>query len=928
MKSVSHIHWGEYMSKLNRILWSGLVLVGAACGDDVTVVPPPEPPAPGIRAVTVAPDGATIAVGANLTFTAAVTTDPGAAAPTVAWSSSNTAVATVDPTSGVATGVAVGSVGIRATATSGTSTGSGVATLNVSNTAVTPATVSIKSITENGQVSNINDLDGQVEVTVNLERGGENVQRVQLLVDGNVVQEQVFASASAQASAPEFAIEEIEFPWNTAEFDPETGAVKHLNGPHQLSAKVITAQNQSGSGSPTLNIVLDNSNTAVINVEILNGASAGDANGETWWTGDLQTTVLPVIYSAASPTIAQVVMNPTGASMVTKTDTEAPYVQTWAKGTTFANGGSGGNGNPGIEDDEFEVCVSATVNGNSTGTIACSDEIRYDNQAPPAPTVFENPNGRQAGWVNDAVKFGEENGAAPLNPNGLLAIAPLDGGVGLETYPARAGATLAAAIAAADIADATGLAPTSTGQSLCLVLYSVDALGNRSGNPTTCDAGDADNNTLIGVDRAAPVVAYSTSTNPPASMGANARQSGASLGGEFIVVVTDTGAVGNSGVRKDILNNPIPVNSNVIRRSADGTKFGAANAPTDCVQGKETGTTIVCAQDTTGLFPATLSHNRTNIAGLTGGVTHGYYTHTAKAFDGAGNTTDLADGRVIVYDATPLTATAPAVPVTITGSFNAASFLNDDLSIRDYYFNVGYATALVAPTNINLGTPTVVDAFNAPTLNNINYGVNAAVNAYLGLQATVGGVPQAYAANSNPLNSLTLFARDQAQTTYSSSPPSALAPTPPASGIAVSGGPPAFTFNTYVLTTSQATLCSGTLVAGCAAGTFTSTVFTATANGTTGSFNNPFSRVDFYAANAAGTTLVLIGSVPAGSAGLNDDFANRAWTYSLPITAGALYSAIGAVSPAVAVVNIYAFGVNASGTVALVSGAVAQTLNP
>ena len=126
------------MNKLNRFLWTGVVLVGAACGDDVTVAPPPEPPPPGIRAVTVAPDGASIAIGDHLTFTAAVTTDPGAAAPTIAWSSSNTAIATVDA-NGVATGVAVGSVGIRATATSGTSTGSGVATLNVSNTAVTPA---------------------------------------------------------------------------------------------------------------------------------------------------------------------------------------------------------------------------------------------------------------------------------------------------------------------------------------------------------------------------------------------------------------------------------------------------------------------------------------------------------------------------------------------------------------------------------------------------------------------------------------------------------------------------------------------------------------------------------------------------------------------------------------------------------------------
>ena len=69
------------MSKLNRILWSGLVLGIAACGDSVTVTQPPEP-VPGIRSVTVAPDGAQLAVGATLQMTAAVTTDPGADAPT------------------------------------------------------------------------------------------------------------------------------------------------------------------------------------------------------------------------------------------------------------------------------------------------------------------------------------------------------------------------------------------------------------------------------------------------------------------------------------------------------------------------------------------------------------------------------------------------------------------------------------------------------------------------------------------------------------------------------------------------------------------------------------------------------------------------------------------------------------------------------
>lgn len=145
------------MSKLYRsLLWTGFAALVAACGDDVTVLQPPpptEPPpvVPGIRSVSVAPDNATIQVGGTIPFTAAVTTDPGAATPTIVWSSSAVGVATINASTGVATGVGVGTTGIKATATSGTSTGGHTVTLNVvaapacsiSGVSVTPLTASL-----------------------------------------------------------------------------------------------------------------------------------------------------------------------------------------------------------------------------------------------------------------------------------------------------------------------------------------------------------------------------------------------------------------------------------------------------------------------------------------------------------------------------------------------------------------------------------------------------------------------------------------------------------------------------------------------------------------------------------------------------------------------------------------------------------------
>jgi hypothetical protein len=103
------------MSKLYRsLLWSGLVVAGvAACGDDVTVAPPPNQ---GVQSVTVGPTGVTISVGQTLQMAAAVNADAGVAT-TVTWTSSNPATASVNPTTGLVTGVASGSVAITACST-------------------------------------------------------------------------------------------------------------------------------------------------------------------------------------------------------------------------------------------------------------------------------------------------------------------------------------------------------------------------------------------------------------------------------------------------------------------------------------------------------------------------------------------------------------------------------------------------------------------------------------------------------------------------------------------------------------------------------------------------------------------------------------------------------------------------------------------
>jgi hypothetical protein len=422
------------------------------------------------------------------------------------------------------------------------------------------------------------------------------------------------------------------------------------------------------------------------------------------------------------------------------------------------------------------------------------------------------------------------------------------------------------------------------------------------------------------VDIAAPTAAFTGG-----SIAANARINGAALGNEFFVMLADTGAVGNSGMLATT-----PMLASVVRRNAAGSA-GAAN----CVVGTFTGG--VCTQSATGVNGANVSltgiANTTTLAAQTvaGGGT-GYYTFDGTAFDAAGNSTVVAN-RVAVYDNTPATATAPAVPATITGTFSAAAFLNDDLSIRDYFWTVRWATALLSTTTATISqSPTVVDAYNAPTLSNINFGVNASITTFLGLQNGQGATPAAYTANLNPMDQLNLFVRDQTQAAYTGPSSSVVAPTvPAAAGVSITNfnGP-------FALATSNATICAGQAGAPACGATPAATVFSATAAGQTAIFNNPFTRVDFYAVSAAthpaGVNLVLIGSVPASSATLVDNgviLGGRVWTYSLPMTAAQLYATLGGVVPAViGPVNVYAFGASPNGPVALVSAAVAQTINP
>jgi hypothetical protein len=984
------------MSNLNRILWSGLVLGIAACGDSVTVTQPPEP-VPGIRSVSVAPDGATLGVGASLQMTAAVTADPGAAAPTIAWSSSDAAKASVGATSGIVTGVAPGAVAIKATATSGTSTGSGQASVTIVSTtakvtgitvtptdvsmtptqevqasanvsctncnnttdkavvwsslstsiatvdaggkikgvavgsavikatssidagfsaaiavtvvpAAAPATVSIQSVTRGalGLPVDVANVFAQIEVSLNLDRGGEKVTLVELLVDGLPIGvEQVFnaPAASAEAGSPELAVEVVVMSWNTAKFNAVTGVPTHFNGEHTLSARVKTTTNSTGSASPSVKITLNNSDTFGLTTVVTGGSSANDGLGQLWQTGNLEITALPIIYSTANPVIQQVVLTPAG--LASKTLTASPYKSTWAKATSIGGGGSkafellapGTNG--------VLLNITSTLGGNAGPSGAIFTGIRLDNKGPGSPTFWANPNGRQNGWINGAVVLNDLNVADPngVDPNGWLIDGAADGGVGGYTRWLRIGAgTTALALAAAPSAAATLPVPLIANTSYCAIASAVDNLNNESGLPasaTPCnppvvasDVGTGISHQKFGVDIAAPKI-----TLAGAGLGANARISAATVGGEFNVQVQDTGTVGNSGMLSTA-----PVIGTVVIRNVAGSAclIGAGAA---------------CNPVSVNAAPIFPNVPTTTVAAQ---VTPGYYTYTSFAQDAAGNQSGTVT-RVVAFD---LPANIPGLTgalynVPLNGPsvvFNANA--NDNLDLWDVTYTLAYlGSSLPGPI---VYPKVVLNTFNAASLVYSNVPAGITIDGFLRqVQSVSGNTPLAAAAGPFKPTGLTGVARDVVGNLSAPAAFTAIAGANVTTGVSYLTAPAAQLIDSMAIT-NVATLVSDNGGPGAAVNPLSVTL-KAVVRGATATFNPPFTRVDFYA--FFGGNLVQIGSTTGVTTTDDGSAFGRRHTYSLSWTPGTAFG-LGAVP-------VYAIGVNASGDglVSPASGAITIT-NP
>ena len=844
--------------------------------------------APAVRSVTVSPNNAILKPGDTQGFNATVDADAGVAR-TVTWSSTNAAVASVNATTGVVTANTVGTATITATSTVNTQVAGSAA---VTVRAPVAATVSVSNITVTGtagQTANVNNIAGSIDVNLNVDPGEQIVTKVEVLLDGQVACFQNLSSAQSEELRLAGAFADLEAvivscQVNTALFNATTGVPSYLNGPHTLSARALI-QGGTQVATPSTPLIFNNLNT-YLSTLTLGGttASATGADGLGYRRGSLTVTVLPVIYTAGGVTLAAgSVTFGSAACDVSPTNSARTQALT-ASGSgftaTFSQTAAAGVGN--VTDYEYErgvctapenVVLNATdSNGNplfagAAPSAASSPGIRLDNRAPAAPVVFENPNNRAGGWVNDAASFTTVQSAN--NPNGMISVAVVDLGVNTVTYAAKAAVTTSVATAAgtADITNPSSLALSLANQ-VCVVFFAQDALGNRSssGGNVTCDTGDADQNTLVGIDRAAPIVNYD-----PGSLAANARSNTASIGGEFVLAVVDTGTAGIG------VSGAIPSRATVVRRdsvNAAVCQFGTV------VSGACTANAM--AQTGVGIYATT----------ITGVTFSGYFTFTGTAFDAAGNSTPVGSTRVIVHDAigAPSLALSPA-QVSLANNFyqggvpqTFSSFANDNFDVWkvDYQF-----TYPGLPADIFYGTG-VVNTFNATPLLNTNVPSSFTVPFFYRQMQVAGALacPAAVAVSAvaKPTAIVgTLF--DQGGNTVTTG-------TAIGANTVVTGSATAYpgTMCAWTDSVSATTIGDGTATPGTTPTTVT--VF-ANALGPTLSFNPVFARVDFY--YVVGGRMNLIGTATTPSTTDPNPQGVRQHRYSITWTPGTTYASGGTI---------------------------------
>ena len=740
--------------RFNRIaLVAGVLALGAAaCGDDVEIVQPtpePPPPPPPVTA-TMAPASASVAVGNSVVF--AVNASGGVAGEAASWtcSSSNTGIATVTSTSAgcSATGVAAGDVTITASVTKSGETVNVGAQLTVTSDAEPtqppgdPAFILINSIADGAS-----PVSGQVKVVVGVDRGGQELEELSLLVDGEVVASQSFGGGMDMGMAPpvdepaEQSVLDFTLSFDSHDYDRESGAPVYMNGEHTISAEleigVTMADGMHGHETISSNVVtveFDNDDFIAASLGGIGDGTMNSNTGQIWYGGpnaSVEISALPVLYSSGAVSSLTLL---TFCGDDAATDSEAPFsFEVDCDGWTTS------------EEDGDKP--KFTVGGDDIDVRAKA--VYLDFEGPGAPIFRPNRNDRLDGWINATLALTSTSGRNA--DSWLRKLSGSDaGGVGGYTTQLRFGGDLDEALAATPSSSPSLPEASRSNDAYCAIASAIDDLGNESAlpdeddgdcvadddyedllddlkaaedavpdgeDPTDAQQEDIDDaiddlvevGLLAGVDVEAPMVSFTTSASSPIR---SAR--------EFQVQASDAGR-GRSGI-----HTTAPVLARVEFRNADETLCGS-DIREEGEEDDSNTTTIPGDPDedcenTSGELTVTSAGGAARLAttdifqtGTNNEI--GFYTFTAQGRDKAGNVSEEI-ARVVLNDTEdPSVGITARVPGAGTdGAFDVTVLMADNLSLRDIRGDGSYDAAGTTNYTIRLVPQTSIDPFNSPAL--------------------------------------------------------------------------------------------------------------------------------------------------------------------------------------------------------------------
>lgn len=715
---------------------SVLALGLAACGDDVTITEPtpiPPTPVPNITSFTVAPSAVTLVAGQTVQVGTTLQLAPGLTG-TVAFISGTTTVATVSA-SGLITAVAPGSAVITATATSGGQTS--VATVGVTVVPVSPASISIASVTQ-GLLTlpvNLSNVNGQIEINLNFDPGGQLIDSVVSYIGNKRAAVQSFSANAIPASGP------IAMSVNTANFrknfnqagvaTPGATQVDFLNGPTTVNAIVYpkaTIGQSAGNctnappgvpavcSSNTFSIIMNNTDSWAADMTkpttsaISNASSA--APGQTFWGGPaagsaVSATLYPVIYTPGR-SISTVTWTIGGCSNVVQT--ALPFTRSFGytaapqSAQTACNyqwtGGNRDNVIVAAAIDNgsnvygpFAGLIPNTVVFNST-----PDSIRLDYVAPTVQTpVITRTAPAVTGWVNAAFSLvptanSTDNAAVGIRATPDRAFfynAPNCGGATAVSFDGT-GNTIPEC-ATNLIGGTPGLGSPGTAPYRAYMTES-DRLGNVGTSSQTQTFGVDKTNPLIrngiaGVSAGGAYLAAQGTANQDSTFRASKPvpaagvPSGSPAGNYFRAEFIDE--------RSGFYNNGIPDGTPISAQRHSLSTAGHFNNLGLCVVGAgPIGAAFITAPTCTLVNIATGAGGFLRNDGWMGGqqvdvpVQEGYYTYRSNVIDQAGNTsTTTLLNRTLVNTVSPF-STGLAVPGTITAAgFNIGATFADSAEV-------------------------------------------------------------------------------------------------------------------------------------------------------------------------------------------------------------------------------------------------------